>query len=110
MRALFLALFLAALMLPLHAAPPALASAPAAPALAPSVVDGLVGYWPFDEGSGATSIDYGGGGNNATLHSPAGFTSSTAPTEFANPFALSSSNSPTSYATAPGNIIDSLHQ
>jgi prepilin-type N-terminal cleavage/methylation domain-containing protein len=30
-------------------------------------VQGLVGYWPFDEGSGTTAKDYSGNGNNGTL-------------------------------------------
>jgi hypothetical protein len=28
---------------------------------------GLVGYWPFDEGSGTIAYDYSGNGNNGTL-------------------------------------------
>ncbi|MCK4342416.1 MAG: LamG domain-containing protein [Phycisphaerae bacterium] len=30
--------------------------------------DGLVGYWSFDEGEGATAYDYSGHGNHGTLH------------------------------------------
>ena len=28
---------------------------------------GLVGYWPFDEGNGTIAKDYSGNGNNETL-------------------------------------------
>ncbi len=31
------------------------------------LLDGLVGYWPFDEGSGKTARDASGNGNNGTL-------------------------------------------
>jgi len=29
--------------------------------------DGLIGYWVFDEGSGNTTLDYSGNGNNGTI-------------------------------------------
>ena len=80
------------------------------PAHAQSIDNGLVGYWPFDEGRGSTSADLSGSGNTATLHTPDSFTNNTAPTDFANPAALASVNSANSYATAPGNKIDNLQQ
>jgi hypothetical protein len=33
----------------------------------PTCSQGLVGYWPFDEGSGTIAKDYSGNGNNGTL-------------------------------------------
>src|SRR5690349_2760725 len=98
----FLALVLAALILPLRAASPAQASAPAAPAQAQGIDNGLVGYWPFDEGSGSTSGDLSGNGNTATLHTPNSFTGNAAPTDIANPSAFASASNANSYATAPG--------
>ncbi len=104
-----LALLLGAVCLPLRAAPPAQASAPAAPAPPPSIDDGLVSYWPFEEGSGATSADYSGG-NTVTIHSPAGFTNTTAPLDIGSSSAFKSILNPTSYATAPGTNIDTLQR
>ena len=101
LRLIVVPFLLAAVLLPL-AAPQR--------AQAQSVDDGLVGYWAFDEGAGSTSADGSGNGNTATLHTPNSFTGSTAPIDFANPFALAASNSASSYATAPGNNIDSLQQ
>src|SRR3954466_16352365 len=74
----------------------------ATPVQAQSIDDGLVGYWPFDEGSGTTSTDYSGSGNHATLHSMAGFTNVTPALDQGNPFAFKSVISPESYASAPG--------
>lgn len=71
-------------------------------ASAQDITDGLVGYWPFDEGSGGTSADASGSGNTATLDTPGSFTGNVAPTDFANPSALASSNNANSYASAPG--------
>ena len=78
------------------------------PAHAQGIDNGLVGYWPFDEGSGTTSADLSGNNNTATLHTPNSFTSNTASTDFANPFAFASVNNANSYAIAPGNNIDNL--
>ncbi|MFN8491649.1 MAG: LamG-like jellyroll fold domain-containing protein [Caldilineaceae bacterium] len=100
-RLLALAFLLGAFWLPLYLSTPAHAQ---------SIDDGLVGYWPFDEGNGSTSADQSGSGNTATLHTPNSFTNSTASTDFANPFALASVNNANSYATAPGTNIDNLHQ
>jgi len=33
---------------------------------APTTI-GLVGYWPFNEGTGSTAYDHSGNGNNGTL-------------------------------------------
>ena len=71
-------------------------------ALAQDITDGLVGYWPFDEGGGSTSADLSGSGNTATLHTPNSFTGSPASTDFANPFALGSTNNANSYAIGAG--------
>lgn len=80
------------------------------PAHAQGIDDGLVGYWPFDEGHGSTSADLSGSGNTATLHTPNSFTNNTPSTDFVNPSALASVNNANSYATAPGNKIDNLQQ
>ncbi|HEY7136957.1 MAG TPA: LamG-like jellyroll fold domain-containing protein [Acidimicrobiia bacterium] len=80
----------------------------AAPAHASPTTAGLVGYWPFDEGTGTTSADQSGYGANATLGSAAGWTSSTARISVANPFALSSVQSSNSVATAPGTKTNAL--
>ncbi len=37
--------------------------------------NGLVGYWKFDEGSGATAKDSSGNGNDGVVSNPAGWTS-----------------------------------
>jgi Leucine-rich repeat (LRR) protein len=105
---LFLAVFFAALVLPLRAAPPAQASAPAAPNQATSSDPSLVGYWPFELGS--ADADLSGSGNTVTFGNGMGLTSAAAPTPFANQTALLSWLSPTSYATAPGKNIDNLQQ
>ena len=88
--------FLLAAVLPPLAAPQR--------AQAQSVDDGLVGDRAFDEGAGSTSADGSGNGNTATLHTPNSFTGSTAPIDFANPFALAASNSASSYATRGATI------
>src|SRR4029079_5291494 len=80
----------------------------ATPVNAQSSNDGLVGYWPFDIGS--AEVDRSGSGNTVTFASGIGLTNNTAPTRFANTTALLSSLSPTSYATMPGNNIDTLQQ
>src|SRR4029079_13741434 len=80
----------------------------ATPVNAQSSNDGLVGYWPFDIGS--AEVDRSGSGNTVTFASGIGLTNNTAPTRFANTTALLSSLSSTSYATAPGNNIDTLQQ
>ncbi|CAN5543001.1 hypothetical protein BH10CHL1_BH10CHL1_16230 [soil metagenome] len=82
----------------------------ATPAHAQNIDDGLVGYWPFDEGSGSISADLSGNNNTATLHTPNSFTGNAAPTEWQNPFAFASVNNANSYATAPGNNIDNLQR
>jgi hypothetical protein len=99
-------LLLAAALLAMLVAPAALST----PAQAQSVDNGLVGYWPFDEGSGTTSRDLSGNNNTATLHTANSFTGNAAPTDFANPSALASVNNASSYATAPGKNIDNLQQ
>jgi hypothetical protein len=76
----------------------------------PTSIDDVVSWWQFDEGVGSTAIDVGGSGNDATLHSPAGYTSSAAPLGITNPSAFHSTISPDSYATAPGTNIDNLQQ
>jgi hypothetical protein len=38
-----------------------------------SIVNGLIGYWPFDDGSGTTVRDTSGAGNNGTLQGDATF-------------------------------------
>jgi hypothetical protein len=89
----------AALVVPLAHAPRAHAS---------PVTSGLVGYWPFDEGSGTTSADQSGYGANATLGSAAGWTSSTPTLSVANPFALASVQNANSVASAPGTKTNGL--
>ncbi|HEU5013721.1 MAG TPA: Ig-like domain-containing protein [Roseiflexaceae bacterium] len=99
----------------MHAAPPAHAATPAtatssAQAAPANLDDGLLSYWPFDEGSGTTSIDYGGSGNHVTFHSAAGFTNVTPALDHDNPSAFKSVDNPNSYGTAPGTNIDNLQQ
>jgi YVTN family beta-propeller protein len=60
--------------------------------------DGLVGYWPMDEGSGATTTDASGNGNPITLNN-AIWAHSYAPVQFINPSALDLDS--TSYIQAP---------
>lgn len=86
---------------PLATATPARASAP---------TNGLVGYWPFDEGTGPTSADLSGSGNPATLHGAAGWSTNVAPITQANPAALTSTRTGNSYASASGTNIDGLDQ
>jgi Leucine-rich repeat (LRR) protein len=100
-----LALALIGAILSALGAPAALA---ATPVKAQSTEDGLVGYWPFDFGDAAA--DLSGSGNAAAFGNGMGLTSTTAPTRFSNTAALLSQNSATSYATAPGNNIDTLQQ
>jgi hypothetical protein len=38
-----------------------------------NIVNGLVGYWPFDDGSGTTVKDMSGGGSNGSLAGDAGW-------------------------------------
>jgi concanavalin A-like lectin/glucanase superfamily protein/fibronectin type III domain protein/Leucine Rich Repeat (LRR) protein len=92
-------LLVCAALVPLAHAPHAHAS---------PVTNGLVGYWPFDEGTGTTSADQSGFGANATLGSAAGWTSSTPTISVANPFALSSVQNANSVATAPGTKTNGL--
>lgn len=104
-----LAAFLAAFAAPAaHAAAPV---APSSPQAAPANLDdGLLSYWPFDEGSGTTSIDYGGSGNSVALHSAASFTNITPALDHDNPSAFKSVDNPNSYGSAPGTNIDTLQQ
>ncbi len=78
------------------------------PAQAQSIDDGLVGYWPFDEGNGSTSADLSGNNNTAIFHIPNSFTNNAAPTDWQNPFAFASGITANSYATASGKNIDNL--
>ena len=55
---------------------------------APAARAGLVAYWPLDEGSGLTTADVAGGNTGTLVNGPA-WTADTAPTVFANPYALS---------------------
>jgi hypothetical protein len=96
---------LIAALLAVFVVPAALA---ATPVKAQSTNDGLVGYWPFDFGS--ADSDLSGSGNTMTFGNGMGLTSTIAPTRFPNTTALLSQASPTSYATASGNNIDSLQQ
>jgi hypothetical protein len=50
-----------------------------------------MGYWKFDEGSGSTAADSAAAGyaNHGTLQGDTSWTSDVAPTNFANPYALS---------------------
>ncbi|CAN5874862.1 hypothetical protein BH10CHL1_BH10CHL1_22310 [soil metagenome] len=92
-RLIWLPCLLAALLLPLILSTPAHAQ---------SIRDGLLGYWPFDEGSGKTSIDYSGYNNPAVLQSGATLVTIHAITPYLNNGALQSN--PTvanSYATVP---------
>ena len=80
----------------------------ATPVNAQSTNDGLVGYWPFDIGS--AEVDRSGSGNTVAFANGIGLTSTTAPTRFRQHHRAAVAHSPTSYATAPGNNIDTLQQ
>ncbi len=51
--------------------------------------DGLMGYWKFDEASGTRAADSSGWGSSGTLLNGPTITTSTAPTNFTNGYALS---------------------
>lgn len=70
--------------------------------------DGLVGYWPFDEGSGTSSADQSGNGNTATLSTGASFTPEAAPVPLNNAAALTFRAG--GQATATSNGLDKLQQ
>ncbi len=53
--------------------------------------DGLVGYWKFDEGGGAASLDSAGNNVPASLQGGASFSANHAPLLFVAPYALQSS-------------------
>ena len=53
--------------------------------------DGLVGYWKFDEGGGAASLDSAGNNLPASLQGGASFSANHAPLLFVAPYALQSS-------------------
>lgn len=52
-----------------------------------SICSGLVGYWKFDDGSGATATD-SAGTNDGTLTNGPVWSSTTAPTTYSNPWSL----------------------
>jgi hypothetical protein len=57
-----------------------------------AVNDNLIAYWKLDEsadGSGAAGLDSSGWGNHVTYRSTPGHPSTTAPTNFTNPYAVS---------------------
>ena len=56
--------------------------------LASSTLRGIIGYWPFDEGSGTTTVDASGHRLTGTLYGPS-WSADTFDTAFANPYALS---------------------
>ncbi|MEZ4869254.1 MAG: Ig-like domain-containing protein [Caldilineaceae bacterium] len=86
----------------------ALLFSPTPPAYAQSMDEGLVGYWPFDEGSGNSSADRSGNGNTATLSAGASFTTRSAPMGLSNPSALTFQGA--AEATATSNGLDNLQQ
>ena len=61
---------------------------------------GLIGYWKLDEGSGLTTIDSTGYGNNGTLIGNPTWTASVAPTNFTNTNCLNFNGS-SSYVSIP---------
>jgi hypothetical protein len=86
----------------------ALLFSPSSPVHAQSIDAGLVGYWPFDEGSGNSTVDRSGSGNNASLSAAASFTTSTAPLTVFNPAALTFRGR--GHASAASNQFDTLQQ
>ena len=50
---------------------------------------GLVGYWPFEEGSGTTTADVSGSGNAGTLTNSPMWSATAPPTPYANAHSLS---------------------
>lgn len=85
----------------------ALLFSPSSPVHAQRMDEGLVGYWPFDEGSGASSADHSGNGNTATLSTGASFTPDAAPV-LNNAAALTFRTG--GQATATSNGLDQLQQ
>jgi hypothetical protein len=53
------------------------------------VATGLVGYWPFEEGTGTTAADLSGNGNAGTLQNSPVWSTSVPPTPYANTHSLS---------------------
>jgi hypothetical protein len=62
------------------------ATAEAGPSCA--LMTGLVGYWPFDEGTGTTTADVSGNGNAGTLENSPVWSASVPPTPYANKHSL----------------------
>jgi hypothetical protein len=53
-----------------------------------ALATGLVGYWPFEEGTGSTTADSSGNGNNGTLVNSPAWSTSVPPTKYANTHSL----------------------
>jgi len=68
--------------------------------------NGLVAYWPLDEGSGNTSADVTGDGSTLNFDTGVGWTSTTAPLHIPDPWALSFAGNTHSYATTSGIATD----
>jgi hypothetical protein len=54
-----------------------------------SLATGLVGYWPFEEGTGSTTADTSGNANNGTLVNSPSWSESVPPTKYTNTHSLS---------------------
>lgn len=68
-----------------------------------TINDGLVGYWPFDTGSGTSAPDVSGYGNHGTLTNGPTWSSSVSSTiGFTDPYSLSF-NGVSDYVTVPDN-------
>lgn len=86
----------------------ALLFSPPPPVYAQSMDEGLVGYWPFDEGSGASSADRSGNGNTATLSPEVRFTNAIPPLPVNNAAALTFRAG--GQVTATSNGLNNLQQ
>ncbi len=64
----------------------------------PEAGRGLVGYWPLNEGSGSSAIDWSGNGNNGTLSGGAGYYSPGKTEQWAGSF-----NGSSAYISVPDN-------
>ncbi|HVW66654.1 MAG TPA: LamG-like jellyroll fold domain-containing protein [Candidatus Peribacteraceae bacterium] len=61
---------------------------------------GLVGYWKFDDGTGATAVDSSGNGNNGTLVNGPTWSTDVPTTRFHDPYSLSF-NGTSNYVSVP---------
>src|SRR3989344_645260 len=74
--------------------------------------NGLVGYWEFDEGAGATAVDRSGNGKDGTLTNMSAYAwtgATTSAIRFANPYALDFDGTD-DYVSTPSGIVTNQPQ